>query len=64
MMIKSKAVAAVAMGMLVMALAGCQKDEGPAERAGKELDKTMSAAGDQIQKVGDSIQDAARDAQK
>lgn len=64
MMIKNKAIAAVAMGMLVMALAGCQKDEGPAERAGKELDKTMGAAGDQIQKVGDSIQDAARDAQK
>ncbi|HUH60482.1 MAG TPA: hypothetical protein VL001_10440 [Candidimonas sp.] len=61
--VKSKTVAAVAVGMLVVALSGCQK-EGPAERAGKELDKTMSAAGEQIQSVGDSIQKAARDAQK
>ncbi|HUH77493.1 MAG TPA: hypothetical protein VLZ53_09020 [Devosia sp.] len=64
MMIKSKAIATVAMGMLLIALAGCQKEEGPAERAGKELDKTMGAAGDQIQKIGDNIQKAARDAQK
>ncbi|MGP1614897.1 MAG: hypothetical protein ACTS5Y_07585 [Pollutimonas bauzanensis] len=55
----SKAVAAVAMGMLVLALAGCQK-EGPAEKAGKEVDKTMSSAGDQIQAAGNKIQNAVK----
>lgn len=65
-MFKSKrsAVTLVAMGLLALTLAGCQKHEGPAEKAGKEVDKTIGQAGQQIQKAGDKIQDAARDAQK
>jgi len=59
-----KLVSVLAMGIVAMALSGCQKQEGPAEKAGKEIDKTMSSVGEQIQKAGDKIQDAARDAQK
>ena len=59
-----KLVSVLAMGIVAMALSGCEKHEGPAEKAGKEIDKTMSSVGEQIQKAGDKIQDAARDAQK
>jgi len=61
MMKFSKYVATVfAMGILVAALLGCQKQEGPAEHAGKEVDKAVEKAGQQIEKAGDNIQDAAK----
>lgn len=53
----------LAAGALAAALAGCQK-EGPAERAGKAMDKAVDNAGQQIEKAGEKIQDAARDARK
>ena len=34
--------------------------EGPAEHAGKEVDKAVDKAGQQIEKAGDRIQDAAK----
>ncbi len=52
--------AALFVGALLAALAGCQKQEGPAERAGKEADKAVEKVGQQIEKAGDSIQDAAK----
>lgn len=52
--------AALIMSAMLVALSGCQKQEGPAEHAGKEVDKTMDKAGQQIEKAGDSIQDAAK----
>jgi hypothetical protein len=56
--------AALAMtALLAGLLAGCQK-EGPAERAGKQVDKAVENAGKQIEKAGDKIQDAAKDAKK
>ena len=45
-------------------LAGCQKQEGPAERAGREIDKAVEKAGQQIEKAGEKIQDTAKDARK
>jgi len=56
--------AGVAMSILVAGLSACEKKEGPAERAGKELDKTVEKAGQQLEKAGQSIQDAAKDAKK
>lgn len=44
----------------MLALLGCQKHEGPAESAGKEIDKATQKAGEQIEKAGDKIQDAAK----
>ena len=54
----------LAIGILTVGLAACEKKEGPAERAGKEIDKTLEKAGQQIEKAGDRIQDAAKDAKK
>lgn len=65
MMKYGKNVAVVlAVGVLVAALSGCQKQEGPAERAGKALDKAVEDTGKQIEKAGEKIQDAAKDAKK
>jgi hypothetical protein len=55
-------IAALTIGALA-ALTGCQK-EGPAERAGKEVDKAVDNAGRQMEKAGERVQDAARDAKK
>ena len=52
--------AALVTGALLAALSGCQKQEGPAEHAGKEVDKAVEKAGQQIEKAGASVQDAAR----
>lgn len=57
---KRSAVALVAMGLLALTLSACQKQEGPAEKAGKEIDKAVSQAGQQVQKAGESIKDAAK----
>jgi len=54
---KNRIVGAVVAGMLICALAACQK-EGPAEKAGKEIDKAMSSAGNQIQAAGDKVREA------
>jgi hypothetical protein len=52
--------AALVMSALLVALCGCQKQEGPAEHAGKEVDKAVEKVGQQMEKAGDSIQDAAK----
>lgn len=52
--------AALIMSALLAALSGCQKQEGPAEQAGKEMDKAVEKVGQQIEKTGDSIQDTAK----
>ncbi len=49
---------AVAIGALLAALSGCEKQEGPAEQAGKGIDNAVEHAGDQMEKAGDSIKDA------
>ena len=56
---KGVMIAAVA-GALSLVLAGFPQKEGPAERAGKSVDKAMDTAGKKIEKAGDSIQDAAK----
>lgn len=50
----------LAMGALLVALSGCQKQEGPAEQAGKQLDQTTEKVGEQIEQAGESIQDTAK----
>ena len=45
---------------LLIALSGCQKQEGPAEQAGKDIDKATEQAGEKIEQVGENIQDAAK----
>ena len=56
-----KSVSAVLLtGAMLVALLGCQKQEGPAERAGKQVDKAMQSAGQKIEKAGESLQDTAK----
>ncbi len=52
--------AALIMGATLIALSACEKQEGPAERAGKEVDKATDKAGQQIEKAGQNIQDASK----
>lgn len=60
----SNAVAVLAACALMAGLPACQKEEGPAERAGKTMDNAVKQAGEKIEKAGEKIQDAARDAEK
>ena len=63
--------AAVVLTALLTVLAGCQKQEGPAERAGQKIDKAVEKTGEKInetkekvgeslEKAGENIQDAAK----
>ena len=52
--------ACLAMSVLLVALPGCEKQEGPMEQAGKKVDQGVEDAGKQIEKAGDNIQDAAK----
>lgn len=56
--------AALVMSVLIAGLSGCQKKEGPVERAGKQIDKAIEKAGQQVEKAGEKIEDAAKDANK
>ncbi len=72
MMKLGKMVGAVMVTSALLAvLPGCQKKEGPAERAGKQLDLAVEKAGneadkaaekigEQMEKTGDKIQDTAK----
>ena len=62
--IRNRVWAGLAMSILVVGLYACEKKEGPAERAGKQIDKAVENAGQQVEKAGQQIQDAAKDAKK
>ncbi len=73
--ISRSVIAALALSSLVAGLTGCQKKEGPAERAGKEIDKAVEKTGQQIdksvgnvgekmEKAGEKMQDKAKDVGK
>lgn len=52
--------ASLVMGVFLIALVGCQKHEGPAEKAGKEVDKVTEKVGQTIEKAGESIHEATK----
>jgi hypothetical protein len=67
--------AALATTALLVALLGCQRQEGPAEQAGKKLDNAMDQTGqnvdsateklgEKVEQAGENIQDAAQDDKK
>lgn len=49
------------MSTILAVLSGCGEQEGPAEEAGKKIDNAAEQAGQQMEKAGDAIQDAARE---
>jgi uncharacterized protein YcfJ len=61
---RKSAIAAAAIGTLIAGLSGCQRQEGPAEHAGKEIDKVIGTVGQNVEKAGEKIQDAARGAKQ
>ena len=54
-------VTALMVIVLAVGLSGCTK-EGPAEKTGKKIDKTIQKAGEQIEKAGDKVQDTVKNA--
>ncbi|HSJ47577.1 MAG TPA: hypothetical protein VLA26_01905 [Gammaproteobacteria bacterium] len=50
---------ALVVGALFIALPGCER-QGPAERAGENIDDAVEKTGDQIEKTGDAIKDSAQ----
>jgi len=55
--------AALAAAVLTVALSGCQR-EGPAESAGKKVDRAIDKTGQSIEHAGDKIRDAAKNDKK
>jgi hypothetical protein len=46
--------------LLVFSLSACKKEEGPAEKAGKEVDKAFKEAGKAAEKTAESVKEAAK----
>lgn len=51
----------LATGALLIALSGCDQNDGPAEQAGEKIDNAAEQAGEQMEKAGEAIKDAAKD---
>jgi Flp pilus assembly protein TadD len=60
MKFRDNVIIATVMSALFLGLVGCAQKEGPAEKAGKSVDKAMDKAGQQIEQAGKSVQDAAK----
>lgn len=56
-----KATMALLLGAVgLLGASGCQKPEGPAEKAGKELDKVTEQVGQQLDKAAQAVRDAGK----
>ena len=49
---------------VLVTIPGCQKQEGPAKRAGIAVDNAAGKIGQKIEKAGEQIQDAAKSSKK
>jgi len=56
-------VTALVLGSAVAGVSGCKK-EGPAERAGKEIDRSVEKAGKEIEKAGEKMKDVINEMKK
>jgi predicted small secreted protein len=52
--------AALIMSALLVALPGCEKQEGPMEKAGQSIDNATESVGEHVEDAGEAIQDAAK----
>lgn len=46
--------------ILFVGFVACQKEEGPAEQAGKEVDEAVEKLGEKVEEAGDKVQDATQ----
>jgi predicted small secreted protein len=51
------------LAVLAFSSAGCRQ-EGAAERAGRELDEAVEDAGEAVEDAGEAVEDAAEDAKE
>jgi hypothetical protein len=54
----------IGASVLAVGLVGCQRTEGPAERAGKQVDKSAERVSQQVEKAADKVKDKVDDAKK
>jgi len=54
-----KALPLLLSGAVLLFALGCEKQEGPAEKAGKEIDQGLDKVGQQMEKAGDKLKDKA-----
>ncbi len=52
--------AALVISALLVALSGCEKQEGPMEKAGQSIDNATESVGDHVENAGEAIQDTAK----
>ena len=50
----------IVMSVVTVSLAACEKEPGPAEKAGKAVDNATEKAGQRIEKAGEDIKDTAK----
>jgi len=50
----------LAMFALLVALSGCDRNDGPAEQAGKKLDNALEQTGKEMEKAGEAVKDAVK----
>ena len=58
--LRKMASATLIMVAVLTVLSACQKQEGPAEHAGKEIDRAADKVGQQVEKAGENLQDASK----
>ena len=46
-------------GAFLLFALGCEKHEGPAEKAGKDIDHGLEKAGEKIEEAGEKLKDKA-----
>jgi Flp pilus assembly protein TadD len=51
---------ALVISALLVALSGCEKQEGPMEKAGKSIDNATESVGSHVESAGESIRDTAK----
>jgi predicted small secreted protein len=49
---------------LLVALSGCDSQQGPAEKAGEKIDNAAEQTGEKIEEAGEAIQDTVQDDKK
>lgn len=59
---KTRTALVIASAGLMVALVACQRNEGPAERAGKQVDEVTQKAGEKIEQAGEKVKETAEQA--
>lgn len=48
----------LSIALLSTGMIGCQKEEGPAEKMGQSIDKSMDKTGEAVEEAGDKVEKA------